>query len=57
VAARGWQLKRDMPGYVLGQELDPSRSRPLGRLETGLLKGLAALFLVALAAEFWLGAL
>jgi len=55
VAARGWQLKRDMPGYVLGQELDLRDLGRLGRLETGLLKGLAALFLVALAAEFWLG--
>jgi len=55
VAARGWQLKRDMPGYVLGQELDLRDLRRLGRLETGLLKSLAALFLVALAAEFWLG--
>jgi len=55
VAARGWQLKHDMPGYVLGQELDLRDLGRLGRLETGLLKGLAALFLVALAAEFWLG--
>ncbi|HSR08269.1 MAG TPA: UPF0182 family protein, partial [Bryobacteraceae bacterium] len=55
VAARGWQLKRDMPGYVFGQELDLRDLSRLGRLETGLLKGLAALFLVALAAQFWLG--
>jgi uncharacterized membrane protein (UPF0182 family) len=55
VAARGWQLKHDMPGYVFGQELDLRDLRRLGRLETGLLKGLAALFLVALAAQFWLG--
>ncbi len=55
VAARGWQLKHDMPGYVLGQELDLRDLGRLGRLETGLLKGLAALFLVALAAQFWLG--
>jgi len=55
LAARGWQLKRDMPGYVFGQELDLRDLSRLGRLETGLLKGLAALFLVALAAQFWLG--
>jgi uncharacterized membrane protein (UPF0182 family) len=54
-AARGWQLKHDMPGYVLGQELDLRDLGRLGRLETGLLKGLAALFLAALAAQFWLG--
>jgi hypothetical protein len=55
LAARGWQLRRDMPGFVLGQEMDLRDLRRLGRLETGLLKGLGALFLVALAAEFWLG--
>ena len=55
LAARGWQLRRDMPGYVLGQEIDLRDLRRLGRLETGLLKTLGALFLVALAAEFWLG--
>jgi len=44
-----------MPGYVFGQELDLRDLGRLGRLETGLLKGLAALFLVALAAQFWLG--
>ena len=55
LAARGWQLRRDMPGYVFGQEMDLRDLRRLGRLETGLLKGLGALFLVALAAEFWLG--
>ena len=55
VAARGWQLRRDMPGFVLGQEMDLRDLRQLGRLETGLLKGLGALFLVALGAQFWLG--
>src|SRR6266700_1457721 len=55
LAARGWQLRRDMPGFVLGQEMDLRDLRQLGRLETGLLKGLGALFLVALAAQFWLG--
>ncbi len=55
VAARGWQLKRDMPGYSVRQELDLRDLGRLGRLETGLLKGLAALFLVALAAQFWVG--
>ncbi|MSV35007.1 MAG: UPF0182 family protein [Bryobacterales bacterium] len=55
LAARGWQLRRDMPGFVLGQEIDLSDLRRLGRLETGLLKGLGALFLVAVAAQFWLG--
>jgi uncharacterized membrane protein (UPF0182 family) len=55
LAARGWQLRRDLPGFTLGQEIDLRDLRQLGRLETGLLKGLGALFLVALAAKFWLG--
>ena len=55
LAARGWQLRRDMPGFTLGQDIDLRDLRTLGRLETGLLKALVALFLVALAAEFWLG--
>lgn len=55
VAARGWQLRRDMPGFVLGQEIDLGDLRRLGSLETGLLKGLGALFLFAVAAQFWLG--
>jgi hypothetical protein len=55
LAARGWQLRRDMPGFALGQDIDLRDLRTLGRLETGILKALVALFLVALAAEFWLG--
>jgi uncharacterized protein len=55
LAARGWQLRRDMPGFALGQDIDLRDLRTLGRLETGVLKALVALFLVALAAEFWLG--
>jgi uncharacterized protein len=55
VAARGWQLRRDVPGFKMGQEIDLGDLRRLGRLESGLFKGLAALFLVSLAAKFWLG--
>lgn len=55
LAARGWQLRRDLPGFVLGQEINLSDLRRLGSLETGLLKGLGALFLFAVAAQFWLG--
>ncbi len=55
LAARGWQLKREIPGWTLGQEIDLRDLRILGRLETGLLKALGALFLTALAAKFWLG--
>jgi uncharacterized membrane protein (UPF0182 family) len=55
LTARGWQLRREFPGFGAGNEIDLGDLRALGRLETGLLKGLSALFLIALAAEFWLG--
>jgi uncharacterized membrane protein (UPF0182 family) len=55
IAARGWQLRRDLPGFTLGQEIDLRDLRRLGKLESGLFKGLAALFLIALGAKFWLG--
>jgi len=55
VAARGWQLRREIPGWTLGQEIDLRDLRILGKLETGLFKALGALFLIALAAKFWLG--
>ncbi len=35
LAARGWQLRRDMPGFALGQDIDLRDLRTLGRLETG----------------------
>jgi len=55
LAARGWQLKHEMPGFTFGQEIDLNQLRVLGKFETGILKGLIALFLVAMAAQFWLG--
>lgn len=55
LAARGWQLKREIPGWTLGQEIDLRDLRILGKLETGVLKAMGALFLIALAAKFWLG--
>ena len=55
LAARGWQLRRDLPNFGRGSEIDFRDLRSLGRLETGLLRGLVALFLVGLAAEFWIG--
>ena len=55
LAARGWQIRRDFPGFSAGNQIDFDDLRRLGRLETGLLKGLTALFLVMLAADFWLG--
>jgi uncharacterized membrane protein (UPF0182 family) len=55
LAARGWQLRRDFPGFGTGNQIDFNDLRALGRLETGLLKGMITLFLVVLAAVFWLG--
>lgn len=54
-AARGWQLRRDFPGFASHNEIDLTQLRSLGRLESGLLRGLVTVFLVMLAADFWLG--
>jgi len=54
-AARGWQIRREFPGFASRSEIDLRDLRALGRLESGLLKGLTTLFLVTLAAVFWLG--
>ena len=53
-AARGWQLRRELPNFGAG-EIDLGDLRTLGRLESGLLRGLTAVFLAGLAADFWLG--
>jgi uncharacterized protein len=55
LAARGWQITKKFPGAGARAELDFNEFRSLGTLESGLFKGLMALFLVALAAYFWLG--
>jgi uncharacterized membrane protein (UPF0182 family) len=55
VTARGWQLRRDFPGFGSGHEIDLRELRGLGRLESSMFKGLVVLFLVALAAQFWIG--
>src|SRR5258708_2051864 len=54
-AARGWQLRRNFPSLGASNEIDFRALRALGRLETGLLSGLTALFLAMLGAGFWLG--
>ncbi len=54
-AARGWQIRREFPGFGSRSQIDLSDLRVLGRLETGLLNGLLTLFLVMLAVDFWLG--
>ncbi|HML18569.1 MAG TPA: UPF0182 family protein [Bryobacteraceae bacterium] len=55
LAARGWQIRREFPGFGSQAQLDLSDLRSLGRLETGLLNGLLTLFLLMLAVDFWLG--
>lgn len=55
ITARGWQLKRDFPGFGGGNEIDLRDLRALGSLESAMFKSLVAVFLVAVAAEFWIG--
>ncbi len=55
LTARGWQLKRDMPHFGAGHEIDLRDVFSMGPLEAGTVRVLGALFLVAVAAEFWLG--
>ncbi len=54
LAARGWQLAQKFPGADRA-EVDFNSLRDLGSLESMLFKGLMAIFLIALAANFWLG--
>ena len=55
LSARGWQIRPHFPeiGINIGG-LDWDTLRQLGRLETGVLQFLMALFLVGLAVSFWL---
>lgn len=55
LTARGWQLQRDFPGFSGGREIDLRELRALGSLESMTFKGLVVLFLVSMAAQFWIG--
>ncbi len=55
LAARGWQIRREFPGFTTRMEIDLRDLRVLGRLESGMLKGLTTVFLLMLAVVFWLG--
>jgi uncharacterized membrane protein (UPF0182 family) len=55
VTARGWQLKKDFPGFGGGNEIDLRDLRALGSLESAMFKSLVVVFLIAVAAEFWIG--
>ncbi|MEP7355323.1 MAG: UPF0182 family protein [Acidobacteriota bacterium] len=53
--ARAWQLKQRFPELWERGQVSFEDLKRLGRLETGVLRVLIALILVALAVEFWLG--
>ncbi len=54
LTARGWQIRREFPGFANTGRIDLDSLKDLGRLETGMLQALMAGFLVALAVSFWL---
>ncbi len=53
--ARAWQLRIRFPELWRSGQIEWEDVKRLGRLETHMLKGLIALFLVFLAVNFWLG--
>ena len=55
LTARGWQLRFDRPDLKLGEDFDLRELLSGGRLESKLFRVLAAVFVLALAARFWLG--
>ena len=55
LTARGWQLKLKFSDFGGGAEIDMRDLRALGSLESSVFKALVVLFLVAVAAEFWIG--
>ncbi len=55
VAARGWQLVRQFPEMQEAGQIDPRLFRLEGALESRFLRGVAAVVLLALALQFYLG--
>jgi uncharacterized membrane protein (UPF0182 family) len=55
VTARGWQLKKDFPTFGGGSEIDLRDLRALGSLESSMFRSLVVVFLMAVAAQFWIG--
>ena len=55
LSARIWQMRRLRPQMFLSQDFDLREMFGQGRLESVLFKILAALFLIGLAAQFWMG--
>jgi len=55
ITARVWQVQKDFPGLWQSGHIEWDDLRALGKLETGILRVAIAIFLVGLAASFWLG--
>jgi uncharacterized membrane protein (UPF0182 family) len=55
VAARGWQIYERIPEFREMGEIDPRLFRLEGALESRFLRGAGAVFLLALAVQFFLG--
>jgi uncharacterized membrane protein (UPF0182 family) len=55
VTARGWQLRNSVPDWSEVREINLSHLGLGGALETHFLRGLGAVFLLALAVRFFLG--
>ncbi len=55
VAARGWQLRNSVPDWSRVREINLSQLGLGGALETRFLRGIGAVFLLALAVRFFLG--
>ncbi|MEO8099353.1 MAG: UPF0182 family protein [Acidobacteriota bacterium] len=55
VTARAWQLRLRFPELWAQGHLEWDDIKRLGRLESGFLKSLLAIFLIGLATSFWLG--
>ena len=55
ITARGWQLRDQLPQIQQSQEVDPAILRLEGGLESKFLRGVGVVFLLALAARYFLG--
>jgi len=55
ITARGWQLRDRLPELQQSQEVDPAILRLEGGLESKFLRGVGVVFLLALAARYFLG--
>jgi len=55
ITARVWQVQKDFPGLWQSGHIEWDDLRSLGKLETGILRVAIAIFLIGLAASFWLG--